>query len=444
MTQVLALSLRSLGLFCLLISGTLLPAQDWPQWRGAFFNGSADVQNLPARWGAGENIRWAAAMPGPGHSTPIIVGQQVFVTSTDLQQEQLHALCLNTVTGKILWQQTIPAPKTPSIPYSNLAASSPACDGQRVVFIFGSGDFFCCDVQGKMLWQRSLEKDFGPLSQLFKYSASPIFCNNRLYLSVIRDNVTRDGSVQWEKPLDSFLLCVDPATGKDLWKIDRPSDATGEESRDSYTTPVPLVSEKETLILTLGAGFLTGNDWQTGEEKLRLKYFLGEKYRQRVVPTPIVTEDFIIAIKPRYGAMFALPKQKRGPVSFEEIAWSIKEFAPDTPSPLYYQGRLYYLHDSKKKLTCADPKSGKVIWTGDLKGSLFHASPTAGDGKIYCLSQDGTVSVVQAGGDSFKLIAQISMGEMPCSASIAIADQSLFIRTAKKLYRVAQTKRPDR
>ena len=191
-------------------------------------------------------------------------------------------------------------------------------------------------------------------------------------------------------------------------------------------------------IVLIGANFVTGNDSQTGQELFRLNYLLGSNHRQRVVPTPVLGGKYLIAVKPRNGSLFALPRDIQGPHDAAAMAWTISENTPDTPSPLVYRQRLYFIQDSKGTLTCLNPDTGKPVWVGDLgKGGLFHASPTAGDGKIYCINRSGEVIVVQAG-DHFKILNRISMGEAPCSSSIAIANQSPFYPDREKplLYQV--------
>ena len=391
---------------------------------------------MPSNWRLEQNTLWKIPLPDEAGSTPIIVGDRVFITSTDREKSLLHASCLSALDGTQLWEHTLPYPFSVINPYGTLASPSPVADQERVIFMFGAGEMLACDLEGNILWQRNLAKDFGPLTIEFFYAASPLLFRERLYLAVLRDDVNRHLELYPDAkgPLDSFLLCIDPATGKDIFKRDRPSTAEGIESRDSYATPVPVEDGEKSRIFLIGAHFLTGHDWQTGEETLRVNYHTGVNHRQRCVPTPVVAGDYLLAIRPRYGALFAIAKNTTGQHDSSVFAWEHKPNTPDTPSPIYYRGRVYMIHDSRGIMTCLDPETGKEIWTGNLDGSaLFHASPTAADGRIYCIDRAGQVSVVEAG-DTFKVLNRVLLEEEPCSSSIAIARGCLFIRTRQNLY----------
>ena len=415
-------------------------AGDWLHWRGPSFNSSTEAKNLPGDQPLDKNILWAIGLPGEGASTPIVSGDRIFLTSTDKNSKDLYAMCLHRQDGRILWSKAV-STRNRTVPYNNDASPSPVADGQRVYFMFGNGELLALDYEGKPVWSRNLEHEFGPLSLKFLYCASPLLYHNRLYIAVLRDNNTMI-SLAYEKnttPLDSFLLCVDPKTGKTHWKQPRHGVATGEESRDSYASPIPCDVGKRTEILAIGAGCLTGHDWRTGKENWRLIYESSKKTIQRVVTSPVVAEGMIIASKPRQGPIFALAAGGSGKITYDRIAWEHKANTPDVPSPLAYHGRLYYLHDSKKVISCVDPKSGRKIWEEklDVKAN-FHASPSGADGKIYCLSQGGEV-IVLAAGDQFKILSRTLLGGAPCHSSIAIAHDCLFVRTAGKLFCIGKS-----
>jgi outer membrane protein assembly factor BamB len=383
-------------------------------------------------------------MPGEGGSTPIIDGDRVFVTSTDRESKNLYAICLDRRTGRVLWRNTF-GETTRRVNHNKDASPSAVADGERVYFIFGSGDFVACDYDGNLVWKRNLEEEFGPLSQLYIYAASPLLYRDRLYLSVLRSRKTAHMPPDRKSPdpLDSFILCVDPLTGRDIWKQDRPSDTKGIESRDSYATPMPCELGESPEILTIGADYLTGHDWETGREIWRVNYLPKETYRQRVVPSPIVTEEYVVACKPRAGPVFAVPPGLEGNVPYDRIAWEYEGPAPDCPSPLVYGGRVYLLQDSRKVMTCLDPKSGDVIWQEKIGGTgNYHASPTGADGKIYCMNLSGEVVILKAG-DECREIFRIEMGGKPAMSTIAVSNGCLFIRTEQALYCVSKKENID-
>lgn len=405
------------------------------------FDGSAEAAGLPVSWGPGKNILWNVNLPGAGGSTPVICGGRIFVTSTDKLNKNLHALCFDARSGALLWDKTI-AGHGRKMMYAGEATPSAVADGQRVIFMFGTGDLLALDRDGRKLWSRNLEQDHGPLTFIFLYSSSPLLYRNKLYLAFLREDNTkdyRDGNMQYypatSRPLDSFLLCLDPANGKQVWKQVRPSDYRKNQALESYASPIPCEAGGRAMILLTGGGCLTANDWRTGREIWRLNYFAGETCPQRVVPSPTVVEGgLVVGVKPRSGPLFAVKGDSMGNIPYRRIAWEFGGDTPDTPSVLAYRGRLYCLHDLHKVLTCLDPATGRKLWSGKLGGSaIYHASPTAADGKIYCANLAGEV-VVLAAGNEFKILGRNKMGDYPSLASIAIADNHLFIRTAAKLY----------
>ncbi len=359
--------------------------------------------------------------------------------------KNLYAICLDSRTGEELWRKTADDDGR-TVPYNKDASPSPIADGERVYFLFGQGQFFACDYEGNELWGRNLEEDFGPLTQYFLYGASPLLFRDRLYLSVIRDVSNQHSHFQSAdflpiESLDSFVLCVDPATGEDIWKQDRPSDAEGIESRDSYATPIPYVRGEKAEIIVTGADYITAHDWMTGEETWRYSYATRNRYRQRICPTPVTADGKIIGSRPRYGPLFAIAPEGTGNISPSARIWGYSGYTPDTPSVLYYRDRIYFIHDHKKIMTCLNPDTGERIWEEKIGGAaLYHASPTGADGKVYCINLKGQVVVLKAR-DKFEILSRIDMGGRPTLSTIAVAQGALFIRTEEKLYCIAELSR---
>ncbi|HNT34127.1 MAG TPA: PQQ-binding-like beta-propeller repeat protein, partial [bacterium] len=411
------------GLAILFLAVSPVAASEWPQWRGPFLNGSSDEKGLPERWTKEDGVLWTAPMPGEGGSTPVIQGGCVFLTSTDRKNNDLHAICLDARNGKTRWTKIFSG-EGRSVPYNKDAAPSAIADGTRVYFLFGTGDFASYDYQGNEVWRRNLEADHGALTQLFLYGASPLLFRNRLYLSVLRGNPGGEAHYPKEivEPHESFLLCVDPDTGRDIWRVRRHFEDTAPENLDSYATPAVWESGSLAEILAIGANYLTAHDWLTGQENWRMRYMEEGKYRQRVVPSPVVVGDRVVCSKPRCGPLFSIRPGRKGEIPFDECEWEYEGLTPDVPSVLSYGGRLYAIHDSKKTLTCLDPESGGKIWEGKLEGeAIYHASPTGADGKIYCMNLAGEIVVVRAA-DEFHILSRISMGGKPSMSTIAVAD----------------------
>ncbi len=431
-------SIRRLAVqaFLVIVMGaSTLPAADWPQWRGPQLNGSTEAKNLPVQWSPENNTRWRTELPGEGASTPVVANNRIFLTSTDRQNQDLHALCFDAVSGKEFWRKTIPG-RGRKANFNTDASPSPIVGTDWVCFMFGTGKMLAFTHKGEPLWERDLEGEIGPLSLKYLYGSSPLLYDGNLYVPVLRENTTKRYAIHGEygKPLDSWLLCIDPKTGKDRWKQQRTYNEIGQESRDSYSTPLAYEWNGQGEIVLIGGNCLTGHDPKTGKERWRYRYLPDDAVQQRVVPTPLFALGWILASLPRHGRLFALAPGKTGEVSEEQIAWSAEIDTPDVPSILAYGERLYIVHDRKKKLTCFNPSTQTAVWVGELDGkSNYHASPVAADGIIYCINLDGEMTVVAAE-DTFQILGRNSMGESPCQSTPAIANNSLFIRTSQALY----------
>src|SRR5258706_8690358 len=208
-------------------------AENWPQWRGPTFSGATSEKNLPASFSKTENVAWSVDLPGPSAATPVIWDDKVFVSSTDRTAQKLVALCFGRQDGKLLWKEVV-ADGFRRDRQSNFASPSPATDGQRVIFFYATGDLVAFDLSGKKLWDRNIQKDYGEFAFLWTFSTSPVLYDGRLYMQVLQRDVPVDGRRAKDGPNDSYLLALDPATGKELWRRVRPSEAVA-ESREGFT-----------------------------------------------------------------------------------------------------------------------------------------------------------------------------------------------------------------
>jgi outer membrane protein assembly factor BamB len=424
------------------IVGLILTAQaragDWPHWRGPFLNGSSDEKNLPATWSTSQNVAWRAALPGHSSATPVIAGGKVFVSSTEKDGDSLLALCFDAGSGEELWRRKLGA-SSRQVPRNNMATSSPVTDGKRVYFMYGSGELVGLDNKGKNLWSRNLDSEYGNISMKYGYSSSPLLHDNKLYILMQRRNRT------YRSPdssnLDAFMLALDADTGKDIWKQPRETDAQ-DESLDSYSSPLLYNSGERDEILVIGADYVTANDPATGKELWRYGYAGEKSTRWRNISSPGFGPELIYGIRPRGGTgLFALTSGGQGNLGDDYVAWEFDGPTPDVCTPLYYKGNLYVL-DGKSGgiITCLDAGTGRQKWQGKLgsRTPAWRASLTAADNKLYCISEAAEAVVLAAGGDEFKILSRIDMGDKPVQASIAIADSRLFVRTANMLYCIAR------
>jgi outer membrane protein assembly factor BamB len=406
---------------------------DWPQWRGPFFNGSTDEPNLPASWSMTQGIAWASALPGPSGATPVISHGRVFVTSMIKRSGDFVALCLDAGTGKPLWQRQAGS-NSRRLPNNNMASPSPAADGRRVFFLYGDGTLIGFDFDGKELWRRDIEKEYGNLALQFGYSSSPLLYDGKLFVVAIRRNRPyRDPPA--DAPLDSFIAALDPATGQTLWKHQRQTNAF-DEGMETYSTPIPFVGDGRAQLLMTGGDFITAHEFATGRELWRFEYWQRKVRDSRIIPSLVTGDGIIFGTRHKHKGVFALePPGTDGRGG--RILWEFDEAAPDCSTPLFYQGRLYVFDGLRggRAVTCLDPKTGTQFWQGKLGGrGPWWSSLTAGDGKLYGISEAGEAVVLRAGGDQFEVLARTEMGGGPTQASIAIANGHLFIRTAENLY----------
>ena len=439
---------RSAGIvLALALCAATARAENWPNWRGPTYTGASAETGLPDTWTTTENVRWATPMPGPGSATPIVWGDRVFLSSTDTRTKDLLALGLDAATGTILWKHRTGRDRKWA--GNNMASPSAVTDGRRVFFHYGTGELVAFDLAGKLLWARDLQKDHGPFIIKWGHSATPLLYKNALFLPVFQNTkpgrYKRNYKYQPDPargPLDSFILAIDPATGKDLWRHVRPTNAT-DESTEAYNTPIPYERAGRAELLIVAGEFVTGHDPATGRELWRWEFTPRDRrVWQRVVTSPVPGDGLIYATRPKHRQLYALKHGAEGRVGNELLAWTFGSDrdapTPDASTPLLYRGRLYVQDGDKKLLTCLDATTGDQKWQGRLGGRhVFRASPTGADGKVYCMNEAAEV-VVLAAGDAFKVLRRIPMGSRPSRSSVAVSGRRLFIRTARKLFCIAQ------
>jgi outer membrane protein assembly factor BamB len=421
------------GIFC----AAVVHSANWPQWRGPNFDGSTTETGLPAQFSKTENVVWVAPMTGPSGSTPAIFGDRVFVNSIDASKKTRVALCLDRKTGQPLWQNEV----GPGIAYddkSNFSSPSPVTDGQLVYFYYGDGELVCFDIAGKKVWARNIQKDYGPFAYQWTYSASPTLFEGKLYVQILQRNAPVHG--RGKDGGESYLLALDPKTGKELWKHVRPSEAV-QESLEAFSTPIPYTHNGRKELLVVGGDCLTGHDPASGKELWRWGTWNPQKIGHwRLVPSSVAGGGVALACGPKNAPVFAVKLGGHGKLDDSSIAWQStdRDVTSDVPTPLFYKGKFYILNGGKRKLLCVEPANGKVIWSGDLESrSVFEASPTAGDDKIFAMDHRGAVFVVAANTDQFKLLGSAAMGgegDNYLRTSIALSQGQIFIRNGKELY----------
>jgi outer membrane protein assembly factor BamB len=422
----------------------------WPSFRGPQASGMAGRQNLPDRWDGktGENILWRTPIPGLAHSSPIVWGHRIFVTSAvssdpnatfraglygdgdasqDRSRHRWMIYALDKRTGKILWERTahqgVPLDKRHiKATYAN---STPATDGRIVVAWFGSQGVHAYDVNGRFLWRVDLGRlDFGAYdipTYEWGSASSPIIWNGLVIL-------------QCDTQGDSFMLALDASTGKTVWKTER-------DEIPSWGTPTVAITSSGPELVANASNYIRGYDPRTGKELWRLG---GSS--KITAPTPIFADDMFVVVSGRAPErpIFVVRAGARGDLTLPEgktnsemVAWSRTGRGSYMPTPLIFDGILYVLANNGL-LDAYDLRSGAEIYRQRLPliGSGFSASPIASDGKLYISNEDGEILVIAAG-RSFTHVATNSMGEM-LMATPALSDGVMYVRSSKSLFAIGR------
>lgn len=419
--------------------GTAPADGDWPYWRGPAADGMA-VGDAPVTWSSTENVAWKTEIPGLGHSSPVVWGDHIFLTTAiktgkaaaappppstggrrggfmggggPQVEHNLDVLALDRKTGKILWQRTA---KT-AVPhegghntYGSFASNSPVTDGTRVYAFFGSRGMYCYDFEGNLIWER----DFGVQMRMklqFGEGMAPVLAGDKLILVFDHEG-------------DSFIVAVDKNTGKDAWRVSR-------DEQTNWAAPLVLTFKGRTQVVVAGSNKVRSYDLETGTVIWECGG-LGAN----TIPQPVVQDDLVFVMTGyRDPMLMAIRLGREGDLTgTDAIVWSQTRGNSYTPSPVIFENKLYVLTDTGM-VSCYNAKTGEPYYhqTRLPKTYSFKSSPVGANGKLYLATENEDVVVLRMG-ERFEVLATNTMTDQVFIATPAITGGEIFLRSKTTLF----------
>jgi outer membrane protein assembly factor BamB len=425
------------------------PTRQWPSWRGPLANGVSPHGNPPVEWSETRNVRWKVELPGPGHASPIVWGDRVYVLAavpTDRQVEtagseggaapeteprtggpprnpspvHVHrfvVIALDRDSGSTVWQTVVreEVPHERGHVTASQASASPVTDGAHIWAFFGSRGLYCLDLRGKVVW----EKDLGDMRTRneFGEGASPVLHGDTLV-------------VNWDHEGDSFIAALDKRTGEERWRAAR-------DEPTSWATPLVVEDEAGARVVVSGSNRVRAYDLESGDVIWECGG-LG----LNCVPVPVADSETVFVMsgwREKAGMAIRYRGAKGDLTDGEAVAWRLDEGLSYVPSPLLYDGKLYMLERYSNLLSCHDLRTGKAQYTKRRVEGLtnVYASPVGAAGRIYILGRDGRAAVVRHG-TRFELLARNELDDA-FDASPAIVGDVLYLRGREHLYAIGNT-----
>ena len=412
-------------------------AKFWPYWRGPAADGMA-VGDAPLHWSDTQNIKWKADIPGRGHSSPVIWGDKIFVTtaikngpqdpppapgakpplvtSGPQVEHSFDVICLDRKTGKILWQRTA----TKAVPhegyhgtYGSFASNSPVTDGKHVFAFFGSRGMYCYDMDGNLVWK----KDYGVQMRMrmsFGEGMAPVISGDRLILV-------------FDSEGDSFMAVLDKNSGKEIWKVDR-------DEKTNWAAPLVYEFGGKKQILVSASKKVRSYDFETGKVIWECAG-LG----LNTIPQPVKLDDMVFVMSGYVSPnLMAIRLGREGDLTgTDAVVWSQTKGNSYTPSPVIYDNKLYVLGNDNAggTISCYNAKTGEPYYHQQRlpKAYNFKSSPVGANGKLYMASENEDVIVLRMG-EKFEVLATNTLADQMFIATPAIVDGEIFLRGQNKLF----------
>ena len=421
---------RLIAAIIILVNVDSIFAQNWPQWRGPLATGAAPAGNPPVEWSEQQNIRWKTRLPGTGYATPVIWGNDIFVSTAIPPKGGILSLigikpsgavkfvviAVDRTSGQVRWERLAreEVPHEGHQQTSTWATSSPITDGERVYAYFGSRGLYCYTVGGDLLW----EKDFGDMRirSEFGEGSSPTLYKNRLI-------------VNWDHEEQSFIVALDVATGEEVWKTNRDEGTT-------WMTPMVVEVSGRAQVVTSGTNRVHSYDLVTGE-----LLWEDDGLTANVIPSPVAADGVVYVISGHRGSALRairLASAKGNISGSPAILWSYNQDTPYVPSPLLHGGLLYFLRSNEGILTCVDVATGQPHYSRQrLEGiNSIYASPVGVRDRVYLLSRDGVMMVIRHGPE-FGVLATNTLDDKFDASPVIIGDE-IYLRGHQYLYCIAR------
>jgi len=399
-------------------------AQNWTHFRGSEMNGHANVEKAPLHWSDSTNIEWKVPVKGEGWSSPLVFGDQIWLTAATDDGTEFYTLCFDFNSGRLLDEKTIFTSETPQRIHSTNSYATPTpCIEEGFVYVhYGTFGTACINTKNfEVAWKREdlkSEHMQGPAS-------SPILHENMLI-------------VHLEGTEDPYVVALDKKTGETIWKSVRPAefyDPLEPVYRKSYQTPIVIEVEGRELLISNAAFMCFAHDVNTGEVVWTIEYGYDSTVSQPLYWNGLVFVNsgwIFLDNKPFFTRQFAVDPTGEGDVTESHIKWIYEDEVPQIPTPVIVDGKMYMVHD-RGMVTCLDAMTGTPMWKEKLRGN-FNASPIYAAGNIYFFNVKGDCTIIKPG-DSFQKVAENNIGETVKALPVFVRDR-LILRTDKNLYMI--------
>ena len=395
----------------------------WPRWRGPSGQGVVDGSGYVDTWSDTANVKWRTSVPGSGHSSPIVWGDQIFLTTSRSGGRRLTVLSYSRTDGSLLWETDAPAGLVESHHGKNTPASAtPTTDGERVYVSFGSRGMLALDLDGNIVWHR----DLGEIQNYHGPAGSPLLYNDTVIIYQDQGASFGAGGINRESA-GAYVTALDAATGEPRWRTARAASV-------GWGTPIAISLGDHDELIVSSSRDVRSYDPTSGEELWTCD---GNQFE--VIPTPVVGLGLVFCTSGRAGPTLAIRPGGRGNITDTHVEWQTTRGSPFVPSPVLYGDYLYTLNDMSSIITCLNARTGETVWQerlGRPQREAISASPIVVDDKLFVTTDQGITYVLKTGPE-FEILHTNDIGARTL-ASHALVDGVWYMRTVDELLAISE------